>query len=328
MEPHIRLATIEDKENILSLLNKVYVNQQRSNKLRGEEYFNWKFLLSPFGESVLTVAFDNDKMVGVANLWPWEFNVRGRVYKAMQPCDSVVDPSARGKGLFKKMRLYSIGLMQDTDVSFFFNFPNKQSIYANQSLGWNYLGKINWWVKILGPINLAKSHFQKEKSQSFRLPDRFNVNVGLLDKLALEYVVFDPLVKIHRVDGFHNYRYISHPSRDYGMVSYENGSKSSAAVFTINQKGPSREMVIVDLLGSNKTVHSLINLIIKEAKILNIDLIAVMANTPFFQNSLWKKGFVKIKQKNMVVLPLNIRMEHVAKGFAAWDMLACLHDSI
>lgn len=324
----IRTASFKDKESILTLLNEVFSDQQRSLLLRDSNYYNWKFLSTPFGKPILTLAVENDRIIGVANLWPWEFTLRGQVLKAMQPCDSVVHPSARGKGLFKKMRLQSINLVKEEGVSFFFNFPNNQSLSANRSIGWNYLGKINWWIKILSPIKVAKEYFRKEKSENISLSNNLKVDAVILDKLAEESRVFDHYLRIHRVKGFHSYRYIEHPNRDYGMVFYDCGSKSSAAVFTINQKGASREMVIVDLIGSSKHSDSLINLVIKEAKILNVDLVAVLADTPFFQQSLWLKGFIKIKEKNMVVLPLDIGMENLAKDFKLWNMVAGLHDSI
>ena len=286
----IRTASFKDQEKILTLLNEIFSEQQRAHYVRDFNYYNWKFLSTPFGNPILTVAEANKRIVGVANLWPWEFNARGQVFKAMQPCDSVVHPSARGKGLFRKMRVHNINLVQDRVISFFFNFPNNQSLPAYRSIGWNYLGKIKWWVKILRPINLARGFVQKQKSENIRLPDRLKVDATLLDKLAEETITFDHYLKIHRVEGFHSYRYLEHPSRSYGMVFCDNGSKSSAAVFTINQKGVNRELVVVDLIGSNKHVGELISLIVKEAKTLNVDLIAVMANTPFFQNTLWLKG--------------------------------------
>jgi hypothetical protein len=173
LETLIRAATIEDKESILELLNNVFMKQQRSSFKRGDNYYNWKFLDSPFGKSLLTVAEQDKRIIAVDTLWPWELNIRGEVHKVMQPCDSVVHPSSRGKGLFKKMRFYGIEMLKQSKPSFLFNFPNNQSITANISLGWTYLGKISCWIKILKPINVAKGFFYSSKSKPYELPAKY-----------------------------------------------------------------------------------------------------------------------------------------------------------
>ena len=85
----IRKAVIEDKGSIINLLNDVFIKQQRSRSLRDNDYFDWKFLNSPFGKSILTVSEYNGEIVGVDHLWPWklDYGMRPSAYEA---CDSAV----------------------------------------------------------------------------------------------------------------------------------------------------------------------------------------------------------------------------------------------
>jgi hypothetical protein len=52
----IRNAFDRDKDSIINLLNEVFLQQQRSDLIRDNNYYEWKFLSSPFGNSILTVS--------------------------------------------------------------------------------------------------------------------------------------------------------------------------------------------------------------------------------------------------------------------------------
>lgn len=328
MNPTIRTASPNDKDGVLSLLNCVFQEQQRSTTIRGLDYWNWKFLDSPYGKSQATVAIREGKLIAIDNLWPWEFRIRGEIHKAMQPCDSVVHPEARGEGLLKKIRIYNLEMLETSKPSFLFNFPNNQSLPINISLGWNYLGKISWWVKILRPYNLIKSMILSDKTQPLNLEGKYRLDIKTLDDIAYESESYDKFVNINRIPGFHEYRYSKHPIREYGMVYFDKGKNSTASIFTINQKGTSREMIIVDLIGSNKNTMSIIKMTLKIAIELGVDFVAIVANTSFMMSNLWQMGFIKRKEKNMVVLPLDTRLEHLARSFDVWSLMAGLHDSI
>lgn len=91
-EIRIRKVTAEDKDNVLGLLNSVFSEQQRSNFVRGAEYWDWKFYGSIFGNSILTVAESGNSIVGFDHLWPWSFVKHAHTFNAVQPCDTVVHP--------------------------------------------------------------------------------------------------------------------------------------------------------------------------------------------------------------------------------------------
>ncbi|MCJ7448024.1 MAG: GNAT family N-acetyltransferase [Bacteroidales bacterium] len=328
MEPTIRLAGENDKDNILHLLNNVFMNQQRSDVLRGDQYWKWKFTMSPFGKSVLTVAESDNEIIGVDNLWPWEFNVRGEVYKAYQPCDSVVHPGARGKSLFKNMRLHGLEVIRKDNPSFLFNFPNNQSINANLSLGWFSMGKIPWMVRLIRPFNVINGMFKTNKTESILLDDVYNINISLLESIDKDNLNYSSYIKPHRKKGYFDWRYLQHPRRHYGMIYLEKGKYASSAIFTVNRRNSYKEMFIVELIGCPKITYDLLKTAIEIAKKMDISILTLTHNSSFNMSKLWQLGFIKQKAKNMVVLPLNLNFETILKSFANWSMFACLHDSI
>lgn len=328
MTSTIRLADENDKENILNLLNNVFKDQQRSNIHRGEQYWKWKFTASPFGTSVLTVAESEGGIIGVDNLWPWEFNIRGSVYKAYQPCDTVVHPKARGNMLFKNMRLHGLEIIKKEYPSFMFNFPNDQSISANLSLGWFRIGQIPWMVRLIRPLGFINGMLKPNKTVSLQIDDVYKINIELLETLDKDNLNYTRFIKPNRKNGYFAWRYLQHPSRHYGMIYLEKGKYASSAIFTVNQRNYYKEMFIVELIGNPKITYNLLERAIAIAKNLNISVLTLMYNYSFEMNNLWQLGFVKMKTKNMVVLPLQLDFETSLKSFTNWSMFACLHDSI
>ena len=327
-EPVIRFAENSERNQVLDLLNSVFCSQQRTDYKRDDAYWNWKFRNSVFGSSILTVAEDSGKIVGVDHLWPWELCFEGGIFKAVQPCDTVVHQDYRGRGLFKKMRSFGLKEAKKKGFRLAFNFPNENSLPGNQSLGATYLGKISWWVRILRPLHLLASKIFDLKASELLFPKEYQIDSEYLDNLSRSVEANDRFIQIHRTYGFHQWRYSEHPTRRYGMVKISEGSKQGAIIFTVVQNGASLEMVCVDFVGDICRQKKVIRSLKSAAKNMNADFIAVMNNDLFKINGLWKYKFMKKRLKNMVVLPLNSERQEQFCSFERWSMVAGLHDSI
>jgi len=324
----VRLASESDKDEVLNLLNSVFEKQQRSQNTRNEHYWNWKFRNSVFGSSILTVADDASKIVGVDHLWPWEFCFKGELLKAVQPCDTVVHPNFRGRGLFKKMRRFGLNQAEKRGCRMAFNFPNENSLPGNLSLGATYLGKITWWVRILRPVHLVTNKLFDLKRMNFILPEEYRLKSDYLDRLSGMNKPDERFIQIHRPQGFHQWRYSDHPSRTYGMAKIREGNKETALIFTVVQNGARREMVVVDFIGDFCSKKSIVQSMVGVAKRLDVDFIAVMNNNMYGIDRFWSNLFIKKKLKNMVVLPVNSEFDEIFFSYEHWSMVAGLHDSI
>lgn len=324
----LRAANDEDKVLILSLLNNVFNEQERTTTKRDHKYWAWKFKESPFGPSILSVGVDGEKIVAVDNLWTWEFRFRGKVLRAIQPCDTVVHVDYRGKGLFKRLRKFGLSEAERQGYSLAFNFPNENSLPGNLTIGAHYLGKISWWVKVLKPFNLVKNKIFNCDNKDFDLPNKYILNIDIIDQTASHIERIDESITIHRIPGFHQWRYAEHPNRTYGMIDIRQGLKQTIVIFTVNSKGSSREMVVVDLIGDTGQKSMVINSIVEAGREMDADFIAVINNYQFEIEHLWMHFFLKKKLKNMVVTPISPELSVDISSIENWSMVAGMHDSI
>lgn len=324
----LRTAEESDQQEILNLLNNVFSEQQRSNVKRSAEYWQWKCQQNPFGKSILSVIEIDGKIIGFDHLWRWEIRCRNEILKAVQPCDSAVDPDYTGRGYFRQLRTFGLNCAKEDGVRFSFNFPNKNSLPLNRSLGNIVYGSLQWRVKILKPLSVGKSLFTEKQVNPITVQDPWVIDSDLMDEIVAGTDKFDKFLSINRKKGFHKWRYIDRPTRQYGMVTFIHKSKRGAAVFTVNQKGHLKEMVVVDLLGE-LSVFSLVMLKLEQAaKKMGCGYIALMENQRFDTKSLWRRGYIKKRLKNMVVLPFDPQLEYVLRSVNNWSIVAGMHDSI
>lgn len=324
----LRIANEFDEEEIIGLLNNVFSEQQRTNVSRSVDYWRWKCQQNPFGQSILSVIEVDGKIVGCDHLWQWQIKCRNEVLKAVQPCDSVVDPNHTGKGYFRKLRTFGLNRAQIEGVNFSFNFPNKNSLPLNQSLGNIVYGSLQWRVKILKPVVVFKSFFGARQANPTSIESLWHIDPNLLDEIASCTEKYDKFLRINRIEGFHAWRYVERPTREYGMVSTTLKSKKGAVIFTINQKGDLKEMVIVDILGDAEMLSSVMIEAEKAAKKMGCGFVAMMENPQFNTQLLLKKGYIKKHLKYMVALPFDSKLEYTLGSKYNWSMVAGLHDSI
>ena len=142
----------EDAKKIIDLNESVFSKQEYFEIRRDKNWFEWKNFKNPFGNSIIMVSEkENGEIVGSRIFWAWKFKVRSSIILAYQPIDTVVHPDYRGKGLFRRMTILALKKAVEKGAKVIFNFPNMNSLPGNLKLGWNYLGKLEWYVKIFNP---------------------------------------------------------------------------------------------------------------------------------------------------------------------------------
>lgn len=315
-------TNIEDKEEILNLLDTVFSSQQMVKNLsRGLSFWNWKYEKNPFGQTKLHKITHGDKIIGCGTLWPFQFVLKGKELRAYQPCDTVVLKEYRGKGLFSKLNRKRISDAELEAVDFLFNFPNSQSLPGYIKMGWVFVGKIEWYVKILQPVKVFSAIYSKSKSEILDVPERYHIKS--------KNNITDNSFSINRIsliknEEFFSWRFKNHPNRNYGILNIQ----EHFAIFTLMKKGEMIEMVIVEFNVSADFISKMLNLIVKEAKLLNVSYIALAnPNIP----SKWefhRNLFFFIKKKNFVVRAINAKLPPEIFKFSYWNFSLALHDSI
>lgn len=256
-----------------------------------------------------------------------EFQCRGKTLRAYQPVDTVVHPDYQGQGLFSKLTVKAVEEAMKMKLDFLFNFPNQNSLPGYLKLGWNHVAKLPWLVKPLKPFHLLKTLKNKEKAIPIELDKKYRITPEMCDKL-LERERFDGLLRTRQSKEFLWWRYGENLFFNYGALQVTEGRKKLSAIFEINQKGTRREMMLVDILGSNELVKKLFKELIGVAKSMNVDFMTTIMTNGYEMEKIRSLGFMKVRKKNLVALPLNLSLENKAINIDNWRIVGGMHDAL
>jgi len=323
----IREASSTDRDQILYLMDEVFSKQQYFASTRSRESWNWKYEKNVFGKPIHIVATSDERIVGFRSFWPWEFVSRGQILKAYQPVDTVVHPDYQGQGLFTKLTVKALKQATEIGADLLFNFPNQNSLPGYLKLGWNYVAKLLWLVKPLRPFHLLNTLKNKEKATPVELDEKYRITPEICDEL-LERESFDGLLRTRQSKEFLWWRYGENLFFKYAALHVREGRKKLSAIFEVNQKGTRREMIIVDILGSSELIKKLFKELIIVAKSMNVDFVTTIMTNGYEMEKLRSLGFMKVRKKNLVALPLNLSLENKAINIDNWRIVGGMHDSI
>lgn len=138
-----------DRESFLDLYATVFDRQ------RTAEWFRWKYEANPYVDHVpIAVARrqPSGTVVGCRAYFPLEVSVDDETHLAFQPCDTMVHPDHRRRGLFTAMNRWGLQRYDDDGPAFFFNFPNAQAKPGNERLGWRPVGPVPMYYRVQNPV--------------------------------------------------------------------------------------------------------------------------------------------------------------------------------
>ncbi len=146
----IREATELDIPKILEVL-KASLGETSSKKT--EAVWRYKHMDNPFGKSLVLVAVENDKIIGVRALMRWNWQLGNQIFSAYRAVDTATHPEHQGKGVFKKLTLRAIEIAKEQSDHFIFNTPNTQSLPGYLKMGWEEVDKLKIRAKLASPLN-------------------------------------------------------------------------------------------------------------------------------------------------------------------------------
>lgn len=146
--------------NALELLRTVFLNTKFT-----PEWWDWKYNRNPFGTPLGWYSVNNNKMVGVRLMTPNRFRLNDDVFTAYQLVDTATHPDHGRRGIFSALTKKAIEKIE-SENSFFFNFPNENSLPGYISLGWKEIIDLNWFVSITS----HSSFFRRYKESEFSIP--------------------------------------------------------------------------------------------------------------------------------------------------------------
>jgi len=118
----------EAKETDISEIVKVLKASLGEDQLElSEKVWHYKHIDNPFGKSIVLIAVENEKIIGVRAFMRWEWKYASNKYSALRAVDTATHPQHQGKGIFKKLTLKAVELAKSNNDNFIFNTPNEQS---------------------------------------------------------------------------------------------------------------------------------------------------------------------------------------------------------
>lgn len=243
----IRHAAQEDIPGIVDLL-KVSLGEDLMPK--SEQYWRWKHVDNPFGQSPVLIAVENDSIIGVRAFMKWQWTSGGRILNAIRAVDTATHPDHQGKGIFKKLTLSLLDIAKRDGIDFVFNTPNNQSKPGYLKMGWIEAGRLPIRLNIRRPGAILMNVLNvKEKTQgevhgtiagTFEHPgfesllcDHFSQNTKLITKFSREYLIW---------------RYRDVPVANYVAVAETNNDQLNGLVIgRIKHSGMGVEFRITDI---------------------------------------------------------------------------------
>lgn len=252
---HIRAATESDIPAIVNLL-KVSLGEGLMPK--SEDYWRWKHLNNPFGQSSVLLCWEGDILVGVRAFMRWEWVGNGQVYKAVRAVDTATHPDHQGRGIFKKLTLSLVETCKLNGDEFVFNTPNEKSKPGYLKMGWKENGKLPVMLGLHRPLNMARRMLsgitlQNELSIEGRSMEQY-VDHKDIQSLISKGRTKDIVTKVSVP--YLKWRYCAVPVATYFAIPLEEKDRLRGLVICrVKESRIGRELRITDCFATDKTAE-------------------------------------------------------------------------
>ena len=222
----VRDADETDFEKIAEFLTRCDFGPKKPDWLR------WKYLENPHGQARIFVV--ENSLEEINGLLAYMTNIcsdsDSGPLRIMQTVDGIVDPDARGKGVYLKLLQNSMKTI-DTPV---IGFPNKAAENAHIKCGWRVLAPeerwyfpvmigelgLNTWAGLAGPlINLMSRVYASIWLGS----GRGNVEMTKVERFRRDFAIQTVDTCGIRSADFLNWRFIDNPMREYQTYEFLDG---------------------------------------------------------------------------------------------------------
>ena len=140
----IRQASEDDISEIVEVLRASLGEDQLE---LSDEVWRYKHVDNPFGKSIVLVAIENNKIIGVRAFMCWKWKLNNHIFNAFRAVDTATHPQHQGKGIFKKLTMAAIEMAVKNGDHFIFNTPNEKSRPGYLKMGWEIVDKVTIAVK-------------------------------------------------------------------------------------------------------------------------------------------------------------------------------------
>lgn len=164
----IRLYEADDEVGVIELLQAAFGRwPQTIEGLPAAEFFRWKHLENPFGQSVMLVAADEDGEVqGFISYLRWRLRTPSADFEALRVVDLAVRPGSRRRGLFVDLGREGPSHFPE-EIALTFSIPNRLAKPGGSKLGPTEVGALRRYLRprhgALGWIALGAARLRREE---------------------------------------------------------------------------------------------------------------------------------------------------------------------
>lgn len=205
----IRIACKNDIPEIISVLQ---ASLGELKLPKSVEIWEYKHLKNPFGKSLVLLAVQENKIIGVRAFMKWEWCINKDSYSTLRAVDTGILPGFQRRGIFGELNAEALKLSFQND--FIFNTPNQKSLGGNLKMGWEHIGRIR--AKALPGVPFL---FISSKKTSLSVPDLYKNEISepLLENhnaiFREENKLFTPKTR-----EFLKWRYSENPLQKYEVL--------------------------------------------------------------------------------------------------------------
>jgi GNAT superfamily N-acetyltransferase len=236
----IRDAKSEDKDAIVSVLKASLgeADLPLSNKI-----WNYKHENNPFGKSQVLLAVENGEVVGVRAFMKWNWQLGEESFIAYRAVDTATHPNHQGKGIFKKLTLEAVNIVNKNSGNFIFNTPNDQSRPGYLKMGWKTVGKVSVGIKpALNSFYKLSNESEEYKIEKVNEQSTYKLCNIWNEKLKTTKKLFTP-----KSPNYLYWRYENNPLQKYEVFSNDNIYITGY----IKKRGRIRELRIAECIYKN-----------------------------------------------------------------------------
>jgi GNAT superfamily N-acetyltransferase len=166
----VRAFETEDEPGVLEVLRAAFGTWPRDiDSVTPTEFFHWKHMASPFGQSLMRVAVADRAVVGFGAYMPWRLRARGGALSAMRGVDFAVHPSYRGRGASSSIRAT---MNFPDEAALTWSNPDKESRSSGLKEGWHLVNKLPRFVQPRGQL---RETMRRARARSSKTPQHLEI---------------------------------------------------------------------------------------------------------------------------------------------------------
>ena len=220
---------------------------------RPPDFFRWKHLDNPFGQSFLLLAESEGRLVGLRAFMRWRFLAGGRAVAAARAVDTATHPDFQGMGVFSRLTRAALDAMEG-QVDLVFNTPNGKSGPGYLKLGWREVGRVPVAVRVRRPLRLLTSRRARPGGPAPAPPVAADPAAAALEDADAVAALLgrEPTpggLATPRTVEYLRWRYGAAPLLGYRAVTEESGGDlAGLAMFRVRRRGRLLEATITEVL--------------------------------------------------------------------------------